>query len=151
MKKIVLALIGLAAGFYGYRWFDGHQAYKAYEGFAEGWAQEKRTAAGTYGDEPTTRHAFEERSVRGNRAGAIMEAFRGTRYRVESQERNAAGDYELVVVQTIFFDPPGVTTAIGGAMFARFRETAGVHRTGGGWRVVAFEPTFMDMGETRKR
>ena len=80
-----------------------------------------------------------------------MEAFRGTRYSVESKRRNDDGDVELVVNQTIFFDPPGVTTGIGGAMFARYRHAATVRKTDDGWRVVAFEPTFIEVKEIRRR
>ena len=80
-----------------------------------------------------------------------MEAFRGTRYSVESKTRTAGDDLELVVRQTVLFDPPGVTTGLGGAMYAHFRHAATVHETPDGWRVVAFEPTYVDMGELRRR
>jgi hypothetical protein len=41
-------------------------------------------------------------------------------------------------------------TAIGRAMFARFHEAATVRGTSHGWEVVAFEPTFVEMGTMRK-
>ncbi len=151
MKKLVWGLLLLGAAFFGYRWFGGQGAYKAYEGFAEAWTQEKRDVAARFGDEATVRDAFEKKSLRGNRGGAAMEAFRGTRYSVESKTRSDVGDVEFVVNQTILFDPPGATTAIGGAMFARYRHAATVHKTDDGWRVVAFEPTFVEMGELRRR
>jgi hypothetical protein len=151
MKKFVYLVVFVGAVFLGYRWFAGWRAYKAYEGFAEAWAQEKRAIADNYGDAEAVRHAFEDKSLRGTQGGAAMEAFRGTRYSVESKTRNDGGDVELVVNQTIFFDPPGVTTGIGGAMFARYRHAATVRRTADGWRVVAFEPTFIEMKELRRR
>jgi hypothetical protein len=75
-----------------------------------------------------------------------MEAFRGTLYSVESRSKSPEGDTELVVRQTILFDPPGFTTGIGGAMFARFRHLVRVRKTGDEWRVVGFEPTSIEMG-----
>jgi hypothetical protein len=52
---------------------------------------------------------------------------------------------------TVHFDPPGVTTGIGGAMYAHFRHTATVRKTPEGWRVAAFDSEFVDMGEIRRR
>lgn len=106
--------------------------------------------AARYGDAATVTHAFEKRGIRGTQGGAAMEALRGDRYEVESRTRTAEG-IDLVVRQTVHFDPPGVTTGIGGAMYAHFRHRASVHKTPDGWRVVAFEPEFLDMGEVRHR
>ncbi len=45
----------------------------------------------------------------------------------------------------------GGESRIGGAMFAHFRDVATVRRTAGGWRVVAFEPAYLDAGDLRRR
>jgi len=151
MKKLVFGLILVGAGLLGYRWFVGWRAYRTYEGFAEAWAQEKRAVAANFGDDAAVKQGFEVKPLRGNPGGAAMEAFRGTRYAVESKTRSEDGGYELVVNQTILFDPPGVTSGIGGAMFARYRHAATVRNTADGWRVVAFDPAFVEMGELRRR
>src|SRR5262245_35032391 len=124
MKKLVLLAVLLAAGLLGYRWFGERRAYNAYEGFADAWARENRAAATAYGDDGAVARAFEKKTLRGTPGGAAMEAFRGTLYTVESRTKSPDGDTELVVRQTILFDPPGATTGIGGAMFARFRHVA---------------------------
>ncbi len=151
MKKLVWLVLGAGAAFFGYRAFNGWRAYKAYEGFAEAWVHENEAAASRYGDEATVKHALKERAIRGTRGGAAMEALRGDRYEVESKTRMPDGGVALVVMQTVHFDPPGVTTGIGGAMYAHFRHTASVRKTPDGWRVVAFEPEFIDLGELRRR
>ena len=151
MKKAIAVLVVAASAFLGYRFFEGWRAYRAYEGFAEAWVHEDEAAAGRYGDAETVRHALKERAIRGTRGGAAMEALRGDRYLVESKTRTPDGGIELIVRQTVHFDPPGVTTGIGGAMYAHFRHTASVRHTAEGWRVVAFEPVFLDMGELRRR
>jgi hypothetical protein len=150
MKKIVLGAVLLAGALLGYRWFQGWRAYKAYQAFADSWARGNRIAAAEHGDEGAVRYAFEKKPIRGTRGGAAMEAFRGTLYAVGSKTRNDDGDVELFVTQTVLFDPPGMTTALGGAMFARFHEAATVRDTPDGWRVVAFEPTFVEMGPLRR-
>ena len=151
MKTLVLLLVLAGVAFVAYRKIEDHRAYAAYEGFADSWAQEKRAIAEKYGDAAAVKRAFEEKALRGNQGGAAMEAFRGTLYAVESREPVSGDDVAFVVRQTILFDPPGMTTGIGGAMFARYRHEATVRKTSEGWRVVAFEPTFLEMGETRKR
>jgi hypothetical protein len=150
VKKIVVLVLLAGAAYVGFHWLTSRGAYKAYEGFAEAWAQEKRAVAAQYGDDATVRHAFDEKPLRGNAGGNMMEAFRGTRYAVESKRRSDDGDFVFVVSQTIFFDPPGVTSGIGGAMFARYRDEATVRNTDAGWRVVAFEPTYLEMKEIRR-
>ena len=61
------------------------------------------------------------------------------------------GDLELEVHQTIFFDPPGITSAIGGAMYTGIHHSATLRNTPNGWRVIGFEPRFVDMGPLRRR
>jgi hypothetical protein len=151
MKKLIVGILLAGAAFLGYRWYGDRSAYLAYEGFAEAWVHEDEIAAARYGDAATVKHALKERAIRGTRGGAAIEALRGDRYEIESRTKTPEGDQRLVVKQTVHFDPPGVTTGIGGAMYAHFRHTASVHQTSDGWRVVAFEPEFIDMGEIRRR
>lgn len=151
MRRLIGLALLAALSFVAYRWFTGWRAYRAYEGFAEAWVRGDKAEAGKYGEAAAVRHALEERSLRGTPGGSIIEAFRGTRYSVDSRSRTADGDVELEVKQTIHFDPPGTTTAIGGAMYIHFHHAATVRRTPDGWRVVSFEPTYLDMGEIRRR
>lgn len=152
MKKILILLLFVGGGAYGYRSWIGSRAYSAYEGFAEAWANEDRVAAEKFAaGADVVKHAFDDRALRGTQGGAAMEAFRGTSYTVESRSKDADGAERLVVVQTIRFDPPGRTTGIGGAMWAKFRDEATLRKTPDGWRVAAFEPKFVEMGETQRR
>ena len=152
MKKIVLLLLVVGASAYGYRSWIGSRAYAAYEGFAEAWAKEDRVAAEKFAaGADVVKHAFDDRALRGNQGGASMEAFRGTSYAVESRANGDDGAVKLVVLQTIRFDPPGRTTGIGGAMWAKYRDEATVKKTADGWRVTTFEPTYVEMGEVKRR
>jgi hypothetical protein len=152
MKKIFLLLLVVGASAYGYRSWIGSRSYAAYEGFAEAWAKEDRVAAEKFATgQDVIKRAFDERALRGTKGGSVMEAFRGTNYTVESRTTEGNGDVRLVVMQTIRFDPPGRTTGIGGAAWAKFRDEARVTKTADGWRVTAFEPTFVDVGEMKRR
>lgn len=85
------------------------------------------------------------------RGGAVMEAFRGERFAIESKSRLPGGDLRIEARETSFFDPPGATTAIGGAMFTNIRHSVTLRGGPSEWKVVNFEATFLDMGETRGR
>ena len=151
MKQAVGILALAGAVFFGYRWFGGHQAQSTFEKFADAWATDDVAGAKKYGDADTATRAFGKQSLRGLQSGAIIEAFRGTRYVFESTTRSENGDIALEVMQTIQFDPPGVTSAIMGAMYTHIHHSATVRKTPQGWKVVSFEAKFMDMGEMRRR
>jgi hypothetical protein len=151
MKAFVGLILLAAAAYFGHGWHRDHEAFAAYENFAEAWVHEDRIAAARYGDADTVKHALEKCAIRGTRGGAAMQALRGDRYEVESRTRTPEGEQRLVVKQTVHFDPPGATTGIGGAMYAHYRHTASVRKTAEGWRIVAFEVQFLDMGEIRRR
>ena len=150
MKKVLGALLLLGIAWFAHRAFTEWRAYKTYERFAEAWTRGDRADALKYGTESAVTHALERRNLRGTRSGAIMEAFRGTTYSLKSRSRSPQGDVWLEVHETIFFDPPGATTAIGGAMWTRFRHDATVTKTSEGWRVTSFDATYLDMGEVRR-
>ncbi|HEY6146166.1 MAG TPA: hypothetical protein VIZ69_00650 [Thermoanaerobaculia bacterium] len=151
MKRIVLLIVVAGVAFAGWRTASRWRAKTAYEAFAEAWTHGNMADAKKYGTEECAKHALEERSLRGLESGQAMEAFRGTRYRYEKETVSDGGDLELEVHQTIFFDPPGITSAIGGAMYTGIQHSATLRNTPEGWRVIAFEPRYIDMGPLRRR
>ena len=149
MKKILWIFVLAGAVLLGYRWFSGWRAVKAYEKFADAWTHDDRAAALKYAEPDAVEDAL-GRALTGMPSGSILESFRGTRYEIETKTRLPGGDIRLEVKQTIFFDPPGATTAIGGAMLTHIHHSATLRQTAGGWKVVAFEPTYLDMGAIRR-
>jgi len=151
MKRAVGIAVLAAGGFFAYRSFASAGAVHAFEKFAEAWTHGERAEAMRYAEGEAVKSALEDKQLRGTPPGIVMEAHRGTKYDVESSTRTPEGDVALVVKETIAFDPAGITSGIGGAMFAVFRHKATVRKTSDGWRVVAFEPTFVEMGDMRRR
>jgi hypothetical protein len=82
---------------------------------------------------------------------APVEALRGSRHRIESRASAPGGEIALTAHVVVFFDPPGVTSGVGGAMKASFRHLIRMKKTAAGWRVVAFEPEFLEAVPLRKR
>jgi hypothetical protein len=151
MKKLLGLLVLAGVAVLGYRWLQASGAVSAYERFAEAWTLGDKALAMKYAQAETATRAIEKQSLRGLESGRILEAFRATRYEVESTTRTPAGDIVLEVKQTIQFDPPGVTSAITGAMYTHIHHSATMRKTSDGWKVVAFEPKFIDMGEFHRR
>ena len=151
MKKLILAVALVAAALFAARAVSRSRTESAYEKFAEAWTHGNLAEAEKYAAEDIAREALEDRSLRGLCSGQYMEAFRGTRYALETEESLPNGDLRREVNQTIFFDPPGITSAIGGAMYTHIHHSATLRKTSDGWKVVAFLPRFIDMGERRRR
>jgi len=151
MRKLILVALLAAAAVVAARSISRWRARVAYEEFAEAWTHGDAKRAGELAEAGAAERALEKRSLRGLPNGPIMEAFRGTRYAIESESRNAAGDMEIEATQTILFDPPGITTALGGAMYTHVHHSATLRHSSGGWKVIAFETKVIDIGEVRRR
>jgi hypothetical protein len=150
VRKLIGILVLAAIGFVGYRWFIGWRAVIAYERFAEAWMRGNKVGADLYGEADAVRVALEDHSLRGMPSGALIETFHGSDYTIESRTWSPEGDLLIEAKQTIYFDPPGVTSGIGGAMLTHIHHTATVRKTPDGWRVVAFDAKYIDMGEIRR-
>jgi hypothetical protein len=79
-----------------------------------------------------------------------MEALRGSRQEVESREEAPDGTVVLTVKQFVFYDPPGITSGVGGAGIAVIRHVARLRKTPDGWRVASWTPSFLDAHSRRE-
>ena len=82
---------------------------------------------------------------------APMEALGGSRTTVESRSDRPSGDVTLTVKQIVAFDPPGQTSGFASSMAASFRHILTMKKTPAGWKVAAFEPTFLEAVSNRPR
>ena len=122
----------------------GSEPQKAYERFAEAILRgQEDVAAGLFeGDE--VREALKDEA---SYTPPWMEAFFGAAYKYES-EKKAGKAVDLVVLQTVRYDPSGATSAFG-AMTAQFRHNVRVEKRAGGSKVVSFRSELLKTWETR--
>jgi len=149
LKRLLLVLLLAGAGYGAYRWFVEDAPGRVFHEFARLWALEDTPAAAALTTGDAARAAVESRILRGV-VRAPMEALRGSRQVVESRERTADGAVSLTVQQFVFYDPPGITSGIGGAGVAIIRHVARLEKTADGWRVASWTPTFLDAHSRRE-
>jgi len=89
MKALFGVVLLAAAAYFGHGWYRDHQAFQAYENFAEAWVHEDRIAAARYGDDTTVKHALEELAIRGTRGGAAI-ATRSNRVRARRRANRSS-------------------------------------------------------------
>ncbi len=77
-----------------------------------------------------------------------MDALHGMVYGVDSVSREG-DEVRYQLTQSLYFDPPGATSAMGGAMVANFRQKVTVRHEDDGWRIAAFENTFVNSDSRR--
>ena len=93
--------------------------------------------------------AVEEKILRGV-VRYPMEALRGSNLELESREGLADGTVALTAKQFVYYDPPGITSGVGGAGVATIRHFARMKKTAEGWRVAEWSPTLLDVGPRRR-
>ncbi len=148
MKRLALLVLLAGGGVAAYRFFVVEAPVRTTRKFLEAWAREDAPAAVALTEGAGAKKSVETHILRGV-CRCAMEALRGSRATVESRTEASGGATVLTMHQIVAFDPPGVTSGIGGAMAASFRQTVTLAKTADGWRVTAFAPTFLDAVSTR--
>jgi hypothetical protein len=149
VKKLLLAALLAGTGFAVYRFVVADAPGSAFHEFARRWALEDTPAAAALTTGDAARAAVESRILRGV-VRAPMEALRGSRQEVESREEAPDGTVVLTVKQFVFYDPPGITSGVGGAGIAVIRHVARLRKTPDGWRVASWTPSFLDAHSRRE-
>ena len=144
MKKYAVLALLIAGGWFGYGFYVRMQQQSCYKKLADAWATGMTNEALQYAEGDAVRKSLEEHTLRSLVDGRMIEAWRGVSYTIESSSKGEDGDVALEAKQRLAFDPPGITTAIGGAMWVSFHHSAKLRHTSNGWKVVAFTPTFID-------
>jgi hypothetical protein len=153
VKRLIVLLIVAAAAFIGYRYYASSIApERRYKQFAEEVLHRRYNIAARMTDGMTeadvARAGTQERIGAGP---AMFQALFPSKFAVTSRETSPDGALVLHAVQTVFFNPPGVESAVRPAMFATMNQTVTLRRTSGGWKVAAFENTFDKMDSATGR
>ena len=148
---MILALVLVAAGIFGYRYYaTSYAPEKLYKAFAEDILHQRYTEAAKKCDGLTADDLGKLGSQERIGAGPPMfQTLFPSRFRIDSRETTADG-LTLHAVQTVLFNPVGVESAIRPAMYATLNQTVTLRKVAGDWRVVAFDNKFDKLDATPK-
>jgi hypothetical protein len=152
VRRIAFAVLIAAAAFGVWRYYsDKHLPAKVYETFAEEILHQRYDDAAKMCDGLTAADLGQLGSQ--ERIGAGPQMFQTlfpSRFEIESRETTSDGDIAIHAVQTVLFNPVGVESAIRPAMYATLKQVVTLRKEDAGWRVVAFENTFVSMDQYGK-
>ncbi len=143
MKALVACLViaAVAAGIY-FLYIKDSAPYVTYKMFATALANGERDRALQYADGPEVLGGPEE--IRGQTAGGMpVDALIGIGYSRESETKDSNGIVTVKAIQSVRFDPPGATSAMG-AMTARYRQTATLHKAVDRWLVSSMKSELVE-------
>jgi hypothetical protein len=145
---VILSAVAILAGIY-FLFIADSGAVKVYKQFATACAKGDREQALQFAESEDVLGG----DVKDNKrfiGGVPAEALHGISIKIESETKNDDGSVSIQAIQQIYFDPPGATSAIGGAMTSIFRQTADLTKTASGWKITAFENELVETKETRE-
>ena len=149
MRRVVLALVLVAAAFFGYRYYaTSYAPEKAYKAFAEDILHQRYKEAAAKCDGLTEDDLGKLGSQERIGAGPPMfQTLFPSRFEIQSRESAADGGLTLHAIQTVLFNPVGVESAVRPAMYATLAQTITLRKSGGAWKIVAFDNNFEKMDQ----
>lgn len=151
MKKLFVLILLLGSSYFAYRSFWRAGPVNAYKKFADAWLRLDNDGALKFADGAAIKRTLERKSRADLLNPQLVEAYHGVSYTIEKTSEGESGEVIVEAKQVLSFDPPGITSAIGGAAVASFHHVATLKKTEDGWKVVSFEPTLIEWGTRRRR
>jgi hypothetical protein len=149
VKKLLILVAVVAVGFVAYHFLlKESPAHEAYEAFADNAVRSRLTEALSYAEGPGVEQYLQTKMFQPTFTSNFMESIHGTRYDVESEVKSSEA-VDLVVLQTVGFDPPGTHSGMGGSWMAQYRHKVKVAETNGEWKVVSFQSEHVKTQEVR--
>ena len=147
MRRTVIVIVLVLGGFAGYRYIGSRTtAAGRYRAFAEEILYRRYDNAAAMTDGLTSSQLAQLGTQ--ERIGAGPQMFQTlfpSRYSIESEETAADGTVTIRAIQTVFFNPVGVESAVRPAMYAEMKQVASLRKTSDGWKVTAFDNAFQKM------
>jgi len=143
MKAAVLFLtiVAVGAGIYFFFIADS-PAYKAYKSFSSALAYGDTEAAGEFTENTELLNGTDQNRYK-SAGGMPVDALTGIGYKLESETKNPDGTVTVQAIQSVRFDPPGATSAMG-AMISRYRQSVTMSKSADHWLVTSFQNEFLE-------
>ena len=146
MKRAFVVIVIIGAAFLGYRYYERSGPDARYQAFADAVLHRQYDAAAAMTEGLSSaelqRNGTQEKIGAGP---AMFQTLFPSRFQIEKRDKAADGTLTLTAIQTVLFNPPGVESAVRPAMFAKMNQTVTMRKSGGDWKVVAFDNRFGSM------
>jgi hypothetical protein len=151
VKRAVAIIVLIAAVFLPYHYYEHSYAPRAhYRKFAEEILHRRYDAAAAMTDGISASDLEKQGSQERIGAGpAMFQTLFPSNYTIETSDMSE-GTLTLHAVQTVYFNPPGVESAVRPAMYAKLNQAVSLRKTSGGWKVTSFENKFASMDTVSK-
>lgn len=151
MKRAVALAVVLGAAFLGYRRLSAGGVEKRYETFAEAVLHRQYDDAARMADGLSADDLAKLGSQERIGAGPPMfQRLFPSHFIIDSKSDDADGSVVLNATQTVLFTPVGVESTRP-AMKATLKQIAKLHKTGGEWKITAFDNKFESMDTLSSR
>ncbi|SRR5260221_6906849 len=146
MRRIVLLIVLLGGAGLGYRYYaKSYAPTEHYKRFAEAILHRQYDRAAEMASGLTADQLQQSGSQEHVGPGPEMfQTLFASRFNVESCETAADGVVTVHATQTVLFNPVGVESTRP-AMYALMKQTAGLRKGDGGWKVTSFDNKFEKM------
>ena len=146
MKRAIAVVVLIAAVSLPYHYYEHSYAPRAhYKKFADEILHRRYDAAAAMTDGISASDLEKQGSQEHIGAGpAMFQTLFPSHYTIESSDMSE-GTLTLHAVQTVYFNPPGVESAIRPAMYAKLNQTVSLRKKSDGWKVTSFENKFASM------
>lgn len=146
MRRIVLLIVVLGGAALGYRYYaKSYAPTEHYKRFAEAILHRQYDRAAEMADGLTAdplQHSGSQEHV--GPGPEMFQTLFASRFNVESCETAADGAVMIHATQTVLFNPVGVESTRP-AMYALMKQTAGLKKGDGGWKITSFDNKFEKM------
>jgi hypothetical protein len=149
MKRLVVLAAIAASAFLGYRYLAGRSPESIYKKFANQMLHRNYADAAKLADglSESDLQQFGKEGLN----PAMMQTLFPSKYEIQSTEKQPDGSVTVHAMQTVFFNPPGVESALRPAMYATLKQVVTLRKASGGWRVSAYSSNVEKMDSVSGR
>ena len=149
LRRAVLGILGLSALLLLIHCAGGGPE-KTFEKFASAWADERVDEAVSYCEGEAAKNAVKAIGISQVMSPYSIQTLGKIDYAVQSSEKGVDSNQVILTVeQTVYFNPPGVESAMRAAMYMTIIHKVTMQKASGSWKVASFSPKVTKISETK--
>ncbi len=144
MRNLVIGAVVVVILIGAFFVFSKGEAEKTFEEFGKAWAKVRFKDADPMMEGDAVKETFKKVSVM-TVARCPIGVVGSVEFKDTSKTKNSEGGLDYSSHMTVFFNPPGVESALTATMWAKINFRATLKETGGVWKVCAMDPELIEV------